>query len=235
MSGFDTAGLWQSAEAFLRRHLKSKAVREAERRRQERRNRDNWEKTRWGLGAAGVSGAGTFAAAAVIAPPAIAAVAAGGAALIGIVAAQSWLARRRASATFSREELEALPGQAEDWLLDRRLELPPEAAPYYDAILSLLGDLPRHLGKLQPNATLAWDARRLIGDHLPNLVETWCALPAIARERDPEPKRRLLSGLATLEAELGDLCRAASRDTLMWLETQERFLESRYRDGPRPD
>lgn len=230
MSGFDPGALWQSAEAFVRRHWKSKAVREAERRRQERKNRNAMAQARRGLAAAGVSGGAVFAAAAVVAPPAIAAIAAGGAAVAGIAAVQIWVARRRAARPFSREELAGLPGEAEDWLLDRRLILPVEAREPYDSILSILGDLPPHLAGLEPNSTLAWDARRLIGEHLPGLVETWARLPTIARDRDPEAKVRLLAGLATLETELADLCREASRDTRMWLETQERYLESRYRD-----
>ena len=217
------AGLWDSAEAFLRRHWKSKSVREAEKRRQERRNRHHWLRFRQGAAAAGLSGAATFGAAAALATPAVAAVAAGGAAVAGIVTLRLWLSHR-AGRPFSRDELVALPGKAEDWLLDQRLLLPAEAAPAFDAILSLLGDLPPHLARLDPAATLAWDARRLIGEHLPGLVDTWVSLPAVARERDPEAKARLLAGLATLEEELTGLCREASRDKVMWLETQERYL-----------
>ena len=230
MSGFDPGALWQSAESFVRRHWKSKAVREAEKRRQERKTRHAMAQARRGLAAAGVSGGATFAAAFVLAPPGVAALAAGGAAIAGIAVVQMWTTRRRAAHPFSREELAGLPGEAEDWLLDHRLILPPEARELYDSILSILGDLPPHLAGIEPNATLAWDARRLIGQHLPGLVETWARLPGVARERDSEAKARLLKGLATLETELTDLCREASRETRMWLETQERYLESRYRD-----
>ena len=222
--------LWDSAEAFLRRHWKSKAVREAEKRRQERRNRHHWLRFRQGAAAAGLSGAATFGAAAALATPAVAAVAAGGAAVAGIVTLRLWLSHRAAARPFSRDELVALPGKAEDWLLDQRLSLPQDAAPAYDSILSLLGDLPPHLARLDPGSTLAWEARRLIGEYVPGLIDTWVSLPAVARERDPEAKARLLAGLATLEQELTALCREASRDKLMWLETQERYLESRYRD-----
>lgn len=224
------ASLWDSAGAYLRRHWKSKAVREAEKRRQERRNREQWMRLRQGAAAAGVSGAAGFGVAAAVATPAVAAVAAGGAAVAGIVALRLWLSHRDAARPFSRDELAALPGKAEDWLLDQRLLLPAEAAPAFDSILFLLGDLPPHLGRLDPGSTLAFEARRLIGEHLPGLVGTWVALPAVARERDPEVKARLLAGLATLEEELTGLCREAGRDTLMWLETQERYLDSRYRD-----
>ena len=222
--------LWDSAEAFLRRHWKSKAVREAEKRRQERRNAQAWLRFRQGAAAASVSGGATFAAVTVVAPPAVAAAAAGGAAVAGIVTLRLWLSHREAGRPFSRDELVALPAKAEDWLLDQRLLLPPEAAPAFDAILSLLGDLPPHLARLDPGSTLAFEARRLIGEHLPGLVDTWASLPAVARERDSEAKARLLAGLATLEEELTGLCREASRDKLMWLETQERYLDSRYRD-----
>jgi hypothetical protein len=223
----DLGGAWRTAEDFLRRHIKSKAVRDAERRRTERRQRTALRHGRNALLAGGVSGAGGFGVA-VAAAPTMAGVAAGGAALAGILAA-SWWTRRRTE-RLSRRELAALPGEAEDWLLDKRPLLPRGTEAALDVILVHLADLPPFLALLHPNETLAWDSRRLLGDHLPRLVDAWCGLPAVTRERDSDARRRLVEGLATLADELSRLTAEVSRDERMRLEAQSRFVESRYKD-----
>ncbi|QAY75170.1 hypothetical protein [Sphingosinicella sp. BN140058] len=218
-----------AAGDFLRRHLKSKAVREAEKRRQDRRKQLAWQKAKRASMLGGASAVGAFGYAMTVTPMAMAAVAAGAAAVVGMAASGLWQGRK--PATFSREELAALPCQAEEWLLEQRLLLPDSVSPTLDAILVNLGDLPGHLAEADPRSTLAWDARKLIGEHLPNLVEAWCKLPAVTRERDPETRRRFEDGLGTIAEEIARLTEEASRDERMRVETHGRFLDARYRDG----
>jgi hypothetical protein len=223
----DLSGAWRAADDFLRRHLKTRAVREAERRRVERRRRSALRQGRNIVLAGGVSAAGGFAVAAALAPP-VAAIAAGGAALLGIAGIRIWQSRARER--FSSEELAALPAEAEEWLLDMRPFFPRGTEKALDTILVHLGDLPPFLAALHPNETLAWDTRRLLGEHLPTLVDSWCKLPSVTRERDGDARRRLGEGLETLAEELSRLTAELSRDERMRLETQSRFVESRYRD-----
>jgi hypothetical protein len=229
MRVMDWGGVWRTAEDFVRRHLKSKAVRDAEARRQERQSQAIWRRMKSSALFSGLPAAGIFGFAVTVAPVAAAAVAAGGAALAGMAAARLWALRPNA-AKFSRDELRALPGAAEDWLLEKRLLLPRGAEEALDSILVHLGELPPRLAVLDPNETRAWDARRLIGDHLPRLVDAWCSLPALTRERDREAGQRLLDGLATLAEELTRLFVEVSREERMRLETQSRFIEARYKD-----
>jgi hypothetical protein len=177
-----------------------------------------------------ITAAGTFGYAVMVTPVAMAAVAAGGAAVAGMLLLQLLPARRRGR--FSREELATLPSEAEDWLLDRRPDLPRAAGPALDAILVHLSELPHRLERIHPNETLAWEARRLLGEHLPALVNAWCALPAETRRRDLEAQHRLVSGLDTVAAQLGTLVDILSRDDRMQLETRERFLQIRYGESP---
>jgi hypothetical protein len=220
----------QSAGDFLRRHTKSKAVRDAERRRQERRQQLAMRQAKRGATVAGVTAIGTFGYAITVTPVAMAAVAAGGAAVAGVALLQLCLSAWPRKQTFSRDELMALPMQAEEWLLDKRSTLPLVAAGSVDAILTALGDLPRHLARVDPASTLAWEARRLIGEHLPVLVNGWTALPAATRERDGELLDRLVSGLGTISAELIRIAEEASRDERASFETRERYLGTRYGD-----
>jgi hypothetical protein len=222
-------GAIRGAESFLRKHMKSRSVREAEKRRQERRQREAARKFKRAAAAGGVTGAGAFAYAVTLAPFASALVAAGAVAVAGAAIMGMWNGSKGPK-QFSREELQALPVQAEEWLLDQRLMLPKQAWPAYESILDTLGDLPRHLGKVDPNSTVAWEARRLIGEHLPTLIATWCGLPAAVRERGEEVER-LTEGMRTIAVELARLAEEASRDERFLFETRQRYLDTRYRDG----
>ncbi len=219
----------RQAEAYVRRHSKSKAVKQAEKRLEERRLRDFGRRMRRGAAFGGVSGAGV-ACYAVLAANGPGLLVAGAGAVAVAIAAMAWPLRRATDGPFSADELEALPGEAETWLLARRLDLPLAAYPSFDTILVHLGDLQACLGSTDPGSTLAWEARRLIGSHLPNLVDSWCELPSAAKAEDPEHEKRLVEGLATLAKELRDLSMEANRNRLMRFETQGRFIESRYKD-----
>lgn len=229
MSVFSLGGAMRSAEGFLRKHLKSRSVRDAEKRRQERRQREAARKFKRAAALGGVSGAGAFAYAVTLAPFASALIAAGAVAVAGAALTGLWPGRQGPK-QFSREELQALPMQAEEWLLDQRMMLPQEAWPVYETILDTLGELPRHLAKVDPNAALAWEARRLIGEHLPTLIATWCGLPTAVREGSEE-KYRLCEGMRTISGELARLAEEASRDDRFLFETRQRYLNSRYKDG----
>jgi hypothetical protein len=228
MIRIDLGGAFRTAEGFLRRHSRSKAVREAERRRQERRQQEALRKAKRGAAVAGVSAAGMFGYAVTVTPLAMAAVAAGGAAVAGLALLGLWGSLQTPRRRLSREELAALPVEAEEWLLDQRAQLPPEAGPALDSILTHLADLAPRLAKLEPNSTLAWEARRLIADHLPSLVRAWCGLPSTARDQGSEVRQRLVAGLGTLAEALERLLDVLSRDDLFLLETRGRFIESRY-------
>ena len=228
MIRLDLGEALRSAEEFVRRQIKSKAVRAAEKRRQERRQREAWRSTKRASAVAGVSAAGAFGLGVTMAPVASAAIAAGAVAVAALALA-GMLPKRRVS-SFSREELVALPCRAEEWLLDQRAFFPREASPTIDAILAHLGDLPPHLARIDPNASLAWDARKLLGEHLPNLVQAWCNLPSTTREQDRELRQRFERGLATIAEEVARLTAETSRDQRMQVETHGRFLDARYRD-----
>ncbi|HYD36931.1 MAG TPA: hypothetical protein VEA60_04925 [Allosphingosinicella sp.] len=228
--GVDLAGLWRQADEYLRRHIKSKAVREAEKRRAERQSQEAARRVKRAAVVGGASGAGLLGYGLLIAPlagPAL--IAAGGGALLLVAVSLALPSRRRTGGDFSQAELAALPGEAEDWLLGRRDGLPLAVRPLLDRIFGRLGDLQPHLAALAPHSGPAWEARRLLGDHLPRLVLAYEAIPPSARHEDPAVEERLAAGLRTIADALDELCREICRDPLMSFETQGRFLETRYR------
>lgn len=229
--GFDIVGLLRQADDYLRRGLKSKAVRAAEKRRAERRSRESEARMKRAALIGGASGAAILGVGALVVPVAapVLAAAGGGALLLAVGSLFQPSRRRFAEGDFSQAELAELPGDAEDWLLARRDRLPLDCRPRLDRIFQRLGDLQPHLATLAPHSNAAWEARRLLGEHLPGLILAWDAIPASAQEEEPEVGARLRSGLETLADALDALCREVRRAPLMTFETQGRFLESRYR------
>jgi hypothetical protein len=229
--GFDVVGMLRQADEYLRRNIKSKAVRSAEKRRSERQSLDAQARVKRAALVGGASGAAILGMGALVAPVAapVVAAAGGGALLLAVGSLFRPSRRRGGDGNFSRAELAELPGDAEDWLLDRREGLPLECRPALDRIFQRLGDLQPHLSTLAPHSSLAWEARRLLGEHLPGLVLAWDALPVSARQEEPEVGARLRAGLETVAEALDALCREVCRSPLMTFETQGRFLEARYR------
>src|SRR5436305_926054 len=75
-------------------------------------------------------------------------------------------------------------------------------------------------------------ARRLMSIHLPGLIERYERVPPAFRgERDGEDKtvdQRLVEGLAAGRAALSEVCEQLARADVAALETQGRFIQSRY-------
>lgn len=228
---FDLGGMLRQADEYLRRSLKSKAVREAEKRRADRQSLEAERRVKRAAIVGGASGAAILGVGALVAPVAVPVVAvAGGGALVLAIGTLFRPSRRRSGeGDFSQAELAELPGDAEDWLLDRRDMLPLDCRPSLDRIFRRLGDLQPNLASLAPHSGAAWEARRLLGDHLPRLILAYEAIPASAREEEPEVRERLSTGLATVADALDELCAEVCRNPLMTFETQGRFIESRYR------
>lgn len=229
--GFDFVGMLRQADEYLRRNMKSKAVRAAEKRREQRQSREAGLRLKRAALVSGASGAAILGVGTLVAPVAVPVLAAagGGALLLGLGSLLRPTRQSAAEGDFSHAELAELPGDAEDWLLARREGLPLACRPQLDRIFRRLGDLQPNLATLAPHSTPAWEARRLLGDHLPRLILAFKAIPGSAREEDPEVRARLCAGLETLADALDELCREVCRNPLMTFETQGRFLESRYR------
>jgi hypothetical protein len=120
-------------------------------------------------------------------------------------------------------------------LLSReRTALPPAAARRTDAIGATLPLLERRLAELDPLDPVAADARRLMGKHLPELIDRYERVPAAYRqEKDGEGMtvdERLVASLDAARTALDDVADRLSRSDREAFETQGRFIESRYKD-----
>ncbi|WP_106639844.1 hypothetical protein [Allosphingosinicella vermicomposti] len=116
----------------------------------------------------------------------------------------------------------------------KRAALPAPAVRRVDAITSQLPLLESRLGELDAFDPLAQDARRLMGQHLPELIERYERVPpAYRHQRDGEGMtvdERLVAGLDAARTALDDIGGRLTRGDLDAFETQGRFIESRYKD-----
>ncbi|HEY0447403.1 MAG TPA: hypothetical protein VGD19_13220 [Allosphingosinicella sp.] len=123
----------------------------------------------------------------------------------------------------------------DSFLSRRRAALPAPAARRIDAISQQLPLLESRLGEADALDPLAQDARRLMGRHVPELIERYERVPAAYRhERDGEGltvDERLVASLDAAKEALDDLGRKLAREDVDAFETQGRFIESRYKDG----
>lgn len=122
-------------------------------------------------------------------------------------------------------------------LARKRHLLPPVAARRADAISAQLPMLESQLADMAVLDPLAQDARRLLGQHLPDLIDRYERVPGEYRaERDGDGlnvDQRLVQGLDAAHSAVDELGRKLARDDVDAFQTQGRFIEDRYReDGP---
>jgi len=120
----------------------------------------------------------------------------------------------------------------DSYIYRSRPALPAAARTELDAIAQMLPSLKQTLSRLDTLDPAAQDARRLMSIHLPGLIELYERVPPAFRgERDGEDKtvdQRLVEGLAAGRAALTEVCEQLARADVAALETQGRFIRSRY-------
>jgi hypothetical protein len=132
----------------------------------------------------------------------------------------------------------AVVRQLEGMLVRRRAALPAPAAQRADAIGAQLPLLESRLAEVDPLDPLAQDARRLMGKHLPELIERYERIPAEYRQqRDGEgltADQRLVASLDAARQALGEIGDKLVQGDRQAFETQGRFIESRYKEERGP-
>jgi hypothetical protein len=125
--------------------------------------------------------------------------------------------------------------QLESLLARRRSALPAPAGQRADAIGAQLPLLESRLAEVDPLDPLAQDARRLLGKHLPELIDRYERIPAGYRHQpDGEgltADQRLVASLDAARQALGEIGDKLIQGDRQAFETHGRFIESRYKDG----
>ena len=127
---------------------------------------------------------------------------------------------------------DAMVDRFDSYIYRSRQALPAPARSELDAIARILPPLKATLSRLETLDPQAQDARRLMSIHLPGLIERYERVPAAYRnEQDGEGKtvdQRLVEGLAAGRAALAEVSEQLARADVAALETQGRFIQSRY-------
>ena len=120
----------------------------------------------------------------------------------------------------------------DSYLYRTRAALPAPARAEIDAMSTQLGSLKQTLERIDTLDPQAQDARRLMSVHLPGLIDRYLHVPTGFRdERDNEGvtvNERLVEGLSAGRTALCEISEKLARADVAALETQGRFIKSRY-------
>lgn len=120
----------------------------------------------------------------------------------------------------------------DSYLYRQRPALPAPARAELDAISRILPTLKQTLERVDDLDPNAQDARRLMSMHLPGLIDRYVNVPpAFRSQRDGEDvsvDERLVEGLHAGRDALEEISEKLARSDVAALETQGRFIKSRY-------
>ena len=120
----------------------------------------------------------------------------------------------------------------DSYLYRQRPALPAPARAELDSLSQILPSLKQTLERIDDLNPDAQDARRLMSVHLPGLIDRYVNVPPAYRShRDGEDvsvDERLKEGLAAGRGALEEISERLARSDVAALETQGRFIKSRY-------
>lgn len=134
----------------------------------------------------------------------------------------------------AQAELKTLPLQTEIWLESQRRSLPAPAVRLVDSIGHKLETLAPQLQDIDRDEPAAFEIRRLLADHLPELVTGYQSIPEPLRRQERNgrvPERQLVEGLQVIDREIGAMTENLAAGNLDKLATHNRFLELKYQEA----
>jgi hypothetical protein len=135
--------------------------------------------------------------------------------------------------TLRQTDLATLAGKTEIWLEAQRPMLPAPAVTIVHDIGVRLDQLAPQLQTLGENDPASREVRKLVGEHLPELINSYKRIPEALKKQDNSgktPEQQLVDGLKVIDREIETMTGQISRGELDKLATRDRYLEIRY-DG----
>jgi hypothetical protein len=132
-------------------------------------------------------------------------------------------------------DVKSLVGRTELWLEQQRPALPAPAVQLVDQIGLQLDALGQQLDGLDNNTPAAVEVRRLVGDHLPELVSTYASIPRHLRgevQGGASPDQRLTESLGKISTEIDSVTRQLASGAIDNLAIKTRYLDYKYGAGP---
>lgn len=140
---------------------------------------------------------------------------------------------RRADLTRTQDARQ-LVARTELWLESQRHALSAPAVTLVDQIGVQLDGLGRQLEHVDPMHPAAGEVRRLVGEILPEMVDSYCRIPAHLRREEragSTPDRQLAESLGKISREIDSVTRQLAEGSLDELAIKTRYLDYRYGDA----
>ena len=137
----------------------------------------------------------------------------------------------RADLNPASPDVQALVGRTELWLEHQRRALPLPAVQLVDKIglqLDALGDQLVGIDQSHPQAA---EVRKLVGEHLPDMIEGYRKIPDALRYEEragTTPAKQFVDGLQTISFEIDSVTRQLATGALDNLAIKTRYLEYKY-------
>jgi hypothetical protein len=153
---------------------------------------------------------------------------------VGIAALLGFMPTQKGGAVAPSKDLPngQMVQRFDSYLYRQRAALPAPARAELDAISAVLPSLKQTLERIDDLNPDAQDARRLMSVHLPGLIDRYVNVPhAYRSHRDGEDvtvDERLVEGLQAGRAALAEISDKLARSDVAALETQGRFIKTRY-------
>ena len=128
-------------------------------------------------------------------------------------------------------DIATLAGKTEIWLEAQRPALPAPAVTLVQDIGLRLDQLAPQLQTLDENDPAAREVRKLVGEHLPELINGYKKIPDSLKHKEhagKTPAQQLVDGLKTIDREIETMTGQIARGELDKLAVRGRYLEMRY-------
>ncbi|MGN6376402.1 MAG: hypothetical protein ACTHMG_12735 [Sphingomonas sp.] len=133
--------------------------------------------------------------------------------------------------TLRQTPLRILPLRTEQWLETQRATVPATSMRLLDAIGQRLETLAPQLVGVDENTPAAGEIRKLVGENLPELINSYTRVPAPLRtvERNgATPDQPHADGLKLLDRDLAQMTEQLAKGDLDLLATRGRYLQIKY-------
>lgn len=131
-------------------------------------------------------------------------------------------------------DVRSLVGRTELWLESQRPALPAPAVQLVDQIGVQLDALGLQLDGLDDNQPAALEVRKLVGEHLPELVSTYTSIPRHLRgepRAGGTPDEQLAESLSKISTEIDSVTRQLASGAIDNLAIKTRYLDYKYGEG----
>ncbi len=134
-------------------------------------------------------------------------------------------------ASLTGADVKSLVGRTELWLESQRPALPAPAVQLVNRIGGQLDALGLQLDGLDDNVPAALEVRKLVGEHLPELVSSYTSIPRHLRTEERAgrtPDQQLTDSLGKISTEIDSVTRQLAGGAIDNLAIRTRYLDYKY-------